>query len=136
MWTLSDLSVCIWKLKSLPCKSICEGTFYLVILTVSFQLFQEVGVLCISSLIVFQHYPKTELRVSSNLVNIRTCADSCLMLIDLIKYVAADGDLFPPATEVQLEEQIPAEPESLVSFILHRCIYQSFYQAFLDNIYR
>jgi len=36
-----------------------------------------------------------DLSVGSNLVNIRTCADSLTALINLIKYVADDGDLKP-----------------------------------------
>lgn len=43
-----------------------------------------------------QRYPKTDLRVSSDRVNLRTCADSCIMLIDLIRYLAEDGDLTYP----------------------------------------
>jgi len=39
------------------------------------------------------------------------------MLIDLLKYVAADGDLFPPVMDGQMDEQIPAEPETLVSHV-------------------
>ena len=31
--------------------------------------------------------------MSSDKVNLRTCADSCRMLIDLIRYLAEDGDL-------------------------------------------
>ena len=43
--------------------------------------------------IFLQKYPKTDLRISSDKVNLRTCADSCRMLIDLIRYLAEDGDL-------------------------------------------
>ncbi|XP_052770169.1 autophagy-related protein 2 homolog B-like [Mya arenaria] len=42
------------------------------------------------------HFPKTDLSVSSNLVNIRTCADSLTAIINLLQYVAGDGDLHPP----------------------------------------
>lgn len=62
-----------------------------------------------------QHYPKTELRVASNLVNIRTCADSLSALIDLIRYFAADSDLYPPAADGELPEQTQPEPDVVVS---------------------
>lgn len=37
--------------------------------------------------------PQTDLRASNNIVHIRTCADSTVALMDLIKYIACDGDL-------------------------------------------
>lgn len=37
--------------------------------------------------------PQTDLRASNNIVHIRTCADSAIALMDLVKYVASDGDL-------------------------------------------
>lgn len=40
-----------------------------------------------------QRYPKTDLRLSNNIVHLRTCADSCHALAELINYIAADGDL-------------------------------------------
>ncbi|XP_045166071.2 autophagy-related protein 2 homolog A-like [Mercenaria mercenaria] len=65
------------------------------------------------------HFPKTDLRVSSNLVNIRTCADSCQALIELIKYVAGDGDLYPPVkqgmdiqTDIDLDTSVNTEDEN------------------------
>ena len=33
--------------------------------------------------------------MSNNTVNIRTCSDSCSALLQLIQYIAADGDLAP-----------------------------------------
>ncbi|ELU17929.1 hypothetical protein CAPTEDRAFT_154368 [Capitella teleta] len=47
-------------------------------------------------------YPKTDLRLSNNIVHLRTCADSCHALAELINYIAADGDL----EGIQDEEQL------------------------------
>ncbi|XP_052273890.1 autophagy-related protein 2 homolog A-like isoform X2 [Dreissena polymorpha] len=55
-----------------------------------------------------QHVPKTDLSISSNHVNIRTCADSLTALIELIQYVAADGDL---KSADDMEDQV-ADPDS------------------------
>ena len=33
--------------------------------------------------------------MSNNTVNIRTCSDSCSALLQLIQYIATDGDLAP-----------------------------------------
>ena len=33
--------------------------------------------------------------MSNNTVNVRTCSDSCSALLQLIQYIAADGDLVP-----------------------------------------
>ena len=33
--------------------------------------------------------------MSNNTVNMRTCSDSCSALMQLIQYIAADGDLVP-----------------------------------------
>lgn len=33
--------------------------------------------------------------MSNNTVNVRTCSDSCSALLQLIQYIAADGDLAP-----------------------------------------
>ncbi|CAL9686608.1 unnamed protein product [Knipowitschia caucasica] len=41
--------------------------------------------------------PKFELRCSSDIIHIRTCADSCAALMNLIQYVASYGDLVPPS---------------------------------------
>ncbi|XP_052105810.1 autophagy-related protein 2 homolog B-like [Mytilus californianus] len=38
-------------------------------------------------------FPKTDFKVSTNRLNIRTCSDSCKALMDLIRYFATDGDL-------------------------------------------
>lgn len=42
-----------------------------------------------------QGHPQLELRMSNNIVNVRTCSDSCSALLQLIQYIAADGDLVP-----------------------------------------
>lgn len=42
-----------------------------------------------------QGHPQVELRMSNNVVNVRTCSDSCFALLQLIQYIAADGDLVP-----------------------------------------
>ncbi|XP_077587556.1 autophagy-related protein 2 homolog B isoform X1 [Stigmatopora nigra] len=40
--------------------------------------------------------PRFELRCSSDVIHIRTCADSCAALMNLIQYIASYGDLLPP----------------------------------------
>ncbi|XP_022099406.1 autophagy-related protein 2 homolog B-like isoform X2 [Acanthaster planci] len=40
--------------------------------------------------------PKIDLKVSNNIVHLRTCADSCTALARLILYLASDGDHSPP----------------------------------------
>ena len=42
-----------------------------------------------------QGHPQVELRMSNNTVHVRTCSDSCSALLQLIQYIAADGDLVP-----------------------------------------
>ena len=37
--------------------------------------------------------PLTDLSMSNSLLNIRTCADSCVALMKLVQYFACDGDL-------------------------------------------
>ena len=44
-------------------------------------------------LLYLQKFPKRDLRVSTNRLNIRTCSDSCKALMELIRYFATDGDL-------------------------------------------
>ena len=38
-----------------------------------------------------------ELNMSNSMLHIRTCADSCVALMKLIKYFASDGDMNPEA---------------------------------------
>ena len=39
--------------------------------------------------------PLFELTMTNNLLNVRTCADSCVALTKLVQYFASDGDLTP-----------------------------------------
>uniref|UniRef100_A0A8C2Q5F7 Autophagy related 2B n=1 Tax=Cyprinus carpio TaxID=7962 RepID=A0A8C2Q5F7_CYPCA len=41
--------------------------------------------------------PRFELRCSSDVIHIHTCADSCAALMNLIQYIASYGDLLPPS---------------------------------------
>ncbi|KAG2457563.1 ATG2B protein, partial [Polypterus senegalus] len=41
--------------------------------------------------------PRFEMRCSSDVIHIRTCADSCAALMNLIQYIASYGDLAPPS---------------------------------------
>lgn len=41
--------------------------------------------------------PRFELPCSSDVIHIRTCADSCAALMNLIQYIASYGDLLPPS---------------------------------------
>ena len=42
--------------------------------------------------------------MSNNTLNIRTCADSCSAFLQLIQYIAADGDLVPQYTTEEEEK--------------------------------
>ena len=42
--------------------------------------------------------PQFELTMSNNMLNVRTCADSCSALMKLVQYFASDGDLLPVET--------------------------------------
>ncbi|XP_074861266.1 autophagy-related protein 2 homolog A isoform X2 [Carettochelys insculpta] len=65
--------------------------------------------------------PLFELRCSNNVVHLRTCADSCAMLANLIQYVVSHGDLHPPPrqdspTEIAGQKvQLSESPASLPS---------------------
>ncbi|XP_041353099.1 autophagy-related protein 2 homolog A-like isoform X2 [Gigantopelta aegis] len=52
-----------------------------------------------------QMFPKTNLRLSSNRFNIRTCADSCKALTELIRYIADEGDLMSCDAEEDIWSQ-------------------------------
>ena len=41
--------------------------------------------------------------MSNNVLNIHTCSDSCAALVNLIKYVAADGDISTGSMESLVE---------------------------------
>jgi autophagy-related protein 2 len=51
-----------------------------------------------------QKFPKTDLRLRTNRINLRTCSDSCKALFELIRYFANDGDL------VEYEETEERQP--------------------------
>lgn len=56
-------------------------------------------------------HPQSELRMSNNTVNVRTCSDSCSALLQLIQYIAADGDLVPSyEPEVPDATKTPSTP--------------------------
>lgn len=58
-----------------------------------------------------QGHPQLELRMSNNTVNVRTCSDSCSALLQLIQYIAADGDLVPSyEPEVPDASKAPSTP--------------------------
>lgn len=65
-----------------------------------------------------QSHPQVELRMSNNAVNVRTCSDSCSALLQLVQYIAADGDLVPSyepeppdtAKTPSTPSRCPAEP--------------------------
>uniref|UniRef100_A0AAR2LYP3 Autophagy related 2A n=1 Tax=Pygocentrus nattereri TaxID=42514 RepID=A0AAR2LYP3_PYGNA len=40
--------------------------------------------------------PLFELRCSNNVVHVRTCADSCAALVNMLQYLVSQGDLHPP----------------------------------------
>ena len=50
-------------------------------------------------------FPKTDLRLRSNKINMRTCSDSCQALFELIQYFANDGDLKARGEEEEGEEE-------------------------------
>ncbi|XP_022329168.2 autophagy-related protein 2 homolog B-like [Crassostrea virginica] len=50
-------------------------------------------------------FPKTDLRLRSNKINMRTCSDSCQALFELIQYFANDGDLKAREEEEEGEEE-------------------------------
>lgn len=52
-------------------------------------------------------FPKTDLRLRTNKINMRTCTDSCKALFELIQYFANDGDL------VEYEEEPTNKRQSL-----------------------
>nr|XP_045593817.1 autophagy-related protein 2 homolog B-like isoform X2 [Procambarus clarkii] len=48
--------------------------------------------------------PKIDLLASNNMIHIRTCADSCKALLELMIYLASDGDLTKEASSVPSTE--------------------------------
>lgn len=71
-------------------------------------------------------FPSFELQTSFNVVRIRTCADSCRLLLDLITYLAEDGDFE--------ERDITASEESVGSGSAGKADWASFTgQTFAEN---
>nr|XP_020020532.1 autophagy-related protein 2 homolog A isoform X3 [Castor canadensis] len=66
--------------------------------------------------------PLFELRCSTNVVHMHSCADSCALLANLLQYVTSAGDLHPPPrpaspTEIAGQKvQLSESPASLSSF--------------------
>ncbi|KAK7506847.1 hypothetical protein BaRGS_00001698 [Batillaria attramentaria] len=54
-------------------------------------------------------WPRTDMRVQANKVELRTCADSCRALIDLIMYFARDGDLEPKVSMSEDGESLSSQ---------------------------
>ena len=50
--------------------------------------------------------PLTELSMSNSMLYIRTCSDSCIALMDIIKYFASDGDLQPNQNDTLEETEL------------------------------
>ena len=46
---------------------------------------------------LFARLPDISVECSSNVVHLRTCADSCIALRDLLVYLATNGDLQTPS---------------------------------------
>ncbi|XP_059118286.1 autophagy-related protein 2 homolog A isoform X1 [Peromyscus eremicus] len=65
--------------------------------------------------------PLFELRCSNNVVHVHSCADSCVLLVNLLQYVTSSGDLHPPPrpsspTEIAGQKvQLSESPASLPS---------------------
>ncbi|KAK8735432.1 hypothetical protein OTU49_005389 [Cherax quadricarinatus] len=53
--------------------------------------------------------PKFDLLASNNMIHVRTCADSCKALLELLIYFASDGDLTKEASTVTTTEAAPAK---------------------------
>ena len=60
--------------------------------------------------------PIFDMSMSNNMLNIRTCADSCRALMKLVNYFASDGDLQSEVTPTITES------ESLVCHIINSFI--------------
>ncbi|EFN86545.1 Autophagy-related protein 2-like protein A [Harpegnathos saltator] len=55
--------------------------------------------------------PRVDLRASNNVLHVRTCSDSGRALMQLLNYIASDGDLMPnPAATATAAENMPAPP--------------------------
>ena len=69
-----------------------------------------------NTFVKLQIFPKTNLRISSNRFNIRTCADSCKALTELIRYIADEGDLMSGDPDEDIWSQPKHDPVSNVCF--------------------
>ena len=58
--------------------------------------------------------------MSNNIVNVRTCSDSCSALLQLIQYIAADGDLVP-SYEPEVPDPAKIPSVSVRNEMLHTC---------------
>ena len=58
--------------------------------------------------------------MSNNIVNVRTCSDSCSALLQLIQYIAADGDLVP-SYEPEVPDPAKTPSVSMRNEMLHTC---------------
>ncbi|XP_014472680.1 PREDICTED: autophagy-related protein 2 homolog A isoform X2 [Dinoponera quadriceps] len=58
--------------------------------------------------------PRVDLRASNNVLHVRTCSDSGRALMQLLNYIASDGDLLPPAGAQQPPGRGSPDEESLV----------------------
>lgn len=59
--------------------------------------------------------PLTELSMSNSMLYIRTCSDSCIALMDIIKYFASDGDLQPNQNDTPEETELVSEQIHCIS---------------------
>ena len=76
--------------------------------------------------IELQRYSKVDLQVSNNILHIRTCADSCRALQNLILYLANDGDLNNPDDSCSyIDDDISVQ----VSLQIGLCVRHGYEQA-------
>ena len=67
--------------------------------------------------------------MSNNTVHVRTCSDSCSALLQLIQYIAADGDLVP---SYETEEPDSTKAPS-VSEVTHSQLFSSLWDLRVGN---
>lgn len=56
--------------------------------------------------------PRVDLRASNNVLHVRTCSDSGRALMQLLNYIANDGDLLPCTAVTSVESVNPVPPKS------------------------
>ncbi|XP_032665002.1 autophagy-related protein 2 homolog A isoform X2 [Odontomachus brunneus] len=54
--------------------------------------------------------PRVDLRASNNVLHVRTCSDSGRALMQLLNYIASDGDLLLPSPAAASAESMPVPP--------------------------